>query len=52
MFRSLAKIIQLLTSQIKEVPTRLEKEKMKEYAQLDERYEVFEKYISSIFFFF
>lgn len=40
MFSLLAKIIQLLTNQIKEVPTRLEKEKMKEFAQLDERYEV------------
>ncbi|XP_059147627.1 WASH complex subunit 5-like isoform X2 [Physella acuta] len=40
MFSLLAKIIQLLTTSIKEVPTRLEKDKMKEYAQLDERYEV------------
>ena len=40
MFSLLAKIIQLLTNQIREVPTRLEKEKMKEFAQLEERYEV------------
>ncbi|XP_053393928.1 WASH complex subunit 5-like isoform X2 [Mercenaria mercenaria] len=40
MFSKLAKIIQLMTSQIREVPTRLEKDKMKEYAQLDERYQV------------
>ena len=40
MFSLLAKIIQLQTTQIKEVPTRLEKDKMREYAQLDERYEV------------
>ena len=40
MFSLLANIIRLLTNQIKEVPTRLEKEKMKEYAQLDERYQV------------
>ena len=40
MFTLLAQIIELQTNQIREVPTRLEKEKMKEYAQLDERYEV------------
>ncbi|XP_041358411.1 WASH complex subunit 5-like [Gigantopelta aegis] len=40
MFSLLANIIRLLTNQIREVPTRLEKEKMKEYAQLDERYQV------------
>ncbi|KAI0224187.1 hypothetical protein LSAT2_024791 [Lamellibrachia satsuma] len=40
MFSLLAKIIQLQTTQIKEVPTRLEKDKMREYAQLEERYEV------------
>lgn len=40
MFSQLAKIITLMTSQIKEVPTRLEKDKMKEFAQLDERYQV------------
>lgn len=40
MFSLLAKIITLLTGSIREVPTRLEKEKMKEYAQLEERYEV------------
>lgn len=40
MFSQLAKIIQLQTTQIKEVPTRLEKDKMKDYAQLEERYQV------------
>lgn len=40
MFGLLAKIIALQTNSIKEVPTRLEKDKMKEFAQLDERYEV------------
>ncbi|CAG5129653.1 unnamed protein product, partial [Candidula unifasciata] len=40
MFSLLANIIRLLTNSIREVPTRLEKDKMKEYAQLDERYEV------------
>ncbi|KAK2181203.1 hypothetical protein NP493_407g06015 [Ridgeia piscesae] len=40
MFSLLAKIIQLQTTQIKEVPTRLEKDKMREYAQLEERYQV------------
>lgn len=40
MFSQLANIIQLMTSQIKEVPTRLEKDKMKEYAQLEERHQV------------
>ena len=40
MFGLLAKIIRLQTAQIKEVPTRLDKDKMREYAQLEERYEV------------
>ncbi|CAH1773129.1 unnamed protein product [Owenia fusiformis] len=40
MFGLLGRIIQLMTGSIKEVPTRLEKDKMREYAQLDERYEV------------
>ncbi|KAK0052092.1 WASH complex subunit strumpellin [Biomphalaria pfeifferi] len=40
MFSLLANIIKLMTHSIKEVPTRLEKDKMKEYAQLDERYQV------------
>ncbi|RUS78371.1 hypothetical protein EGW08_013864 [Elysia chlorotica] len=40
MFGLLARIVQLLTHNIKEVPTRLEKDRMKEFAQLDERYEV------------
>ncbi|KAK3601512.1 hypothetical protein CHS0354_027658 [Potamilus streckersoni] len=40
MFGLLDKIITLQTTQIKEVPTRLEKDKMKEFAQLEERYQV------------
>ncbi|XP_050401033.2 WASH complex subunit 5 isoform X1 [Patella vulgata] len=40
MFSLLASIIRSLTNRIQEVPTRLEKEKMKEYAQLEDRYEV------------
>lgn len=40
MFGLLDRIIRLLTNKIKEVPTRLEKDRLKEYAQLDERYEV------------
>ncbi|XP_051878865.1 WASH complex subunit 5 [Pristis pectinata] len=40
MFRSLAKIIKLQTHNIMEVPTRLDKDKLKDYAQLDARYEV------------
>ena len=38
MFSQLAKIIQLQTTQIKEVPTRLEKDKMKDFAQLLHRF--------------
>ena len=34
MFSQLAKIIQLQTTQIKEISTRLEKDKMKDFAQL------------------
>ena len=40
MFQLLHQIIHILTHRMKEVPTRLEKDKMKEFAQLDERYEV------------
>ncbi|XP_078253866.1 WASH complex subunit 5 [Rhinoraja longicauda] len=40
MFRSLAKIIKLQTHNVMEVPTRLDKDKLKDYAQLDARYEV------------
>ncbi|KAG1662783.1 WASH complex subunit 5 [Nymphon striatum] len=40
MFSLLDKIIRLQTNKVKEVPTRLDKDKLKEYAQLDERYEV------------
>lgn len=37
MFSILAEIIQMQTSVIKEIPTRLEKDKLKEYAQYEER---------------
>ncbi|XP_034105437.1 WASH complex subunit homolog 5 [Drosophila albomicans] len=40
MFSILARIIQLLTNVIKEFPTRLEKEKLREYAQFEERSKV------------
>ena len=40
MFSLLADIIRLQTSAIREVPTRLDKDKMREYAQMDERYKV------------
>lgn len=40
MFSLLDDIIKLQTSSIKEVPTRLDKDKMREFAQMDERYKV------------
>ncbi|PIK50593.1 putative WASH complex subunit strumpellin-like [Apostichopus japonicus] len=40
MFSLLFQIIQLQTHSIKEVPTRLEKDKLRDFAQLDQRYEV------------
>ena len=40
MFLKLDKIVRLQTERIKEVPTRLDKDKLKEFAQLNERYEV------------
>lgn len=40
MFEILMKIIDKQTNVVKEVPTRLEKDKLKEYSQLDERFEV------------
>uniref|UniRef100_A0A672SY23 WASH complex subunit 5 n=1 Tax=Sinocyclocheilus grahami TaxID=75366 RepID=A0A672SY23_SINGR len=40
MFTSLAKIIKLQIHDIMEVPTRLDKDKLKDYAQLSARYEV------------
>ena len=40
MFTVLHEIIKILTHKMREVPTRLEKEKMKEFSQLDERYTV------------
>lgn len=40
MFTSLAKIIKLQIHDIIEVPTRLDKDKLKDYAQLGARYEV------------
>lgn len=40
MFEILAKIIKIQTESIRELPTRLDKDKLREYAQLDERYMV------------
>lgn len=40
MFGLMAKIVHLQTHVIKELPTRLEKERLKDYAQLDDRREV------------
>ncbi|XP_065308366.1 WASH complex subunit 5 [Dermacentor albipictus] len=40
MFGVLARIVELQTTAIKEVPTRLMKDQLKAYAQLDQRYEV------------
>jgi len=40
MFTILTRIIDIQTQKIKELPTRLEKDQMKTYAQLDARYEV------------
>lgn len=40
MFEILEKIIKIQTESIREVPTRLDKDKLREYAQLDERYAV------------
>lgn len=40
MFQIMANIAQLQTYEIKEVPTRLDKDQLKEYAQLDHRFEV------------
>ncbi|XP_061388167.1 WASH complex subunit homolog 5 [Musca vetustissima] len=40
MFNLMARIIQLQTDVLKELPTRLEKDKLKEYAQFEDRYTV------------
>lgn len=40
MFNLLARIIQIQTDKLKEVPTLLEKERLKEFSQLDLRYEI------------
>ena len=40
MFNLLAEIITIQTSKLKEVPTLLDKEKLKDFAQLDSRYEI------------
>uniref|UniRef100_H2YIV2 WASH complex subunit 5 n=1 Tax=Ciona savignyi TaxID=51511 RepID=H2YIV2_CIOSA len=40
MFGLLARIVKIQTGQILELPTRLEKDRMRDYAQLDARYEV------------
>ena len=40
MFKALEEIIRLQTHKLQEVPTRLEKDKLRDFAQLDLRYEV------------
>ncbi|RNA30035.1 WASH complex subunit strumpellin [Brachionus plicatilis] len=40
MFNLLAKIISIQTNKLKEVPTLLDKDKLKDYSQLDYRYEI------------
>jgi WASH complex subunit strumpellin len=40
MFNLLARIISIQTDKLKEVPTLLEKERIKEFSQLDQRYEI------------
>ena len=40
MFNLLAEIISIQTNKLREVPTLLDKEKLKEYSQLDQRYEI------------
>ncbi|KAF7278026.1 hypothetical protein GWI33_008946 [Rhynchophorus ferrugineus] len=50
MFEKLARIIQMQTTVLKEVPARVEKDKLKDYAQLDERFEFAElTHLVSIF---
>ncbi|CAG9860794.1 unnamed protein product [Phyllotreta striolata] len=39
MFRKLARIIEMQTTVLKELPTRVDKDKIKEYTQLEERFE-------------
>lgn len=39
MFEKMARIIEIQTSVLKELPTRLDKDKLKDYAQLNERFE-------------
>lgn len=39
MFHKMERIIEMQTSVLKELPTRLDKDKLKEYAQLNERFE-------------
>ncbi len=40
MFTSLKEIIDLQTTRITELPTKVDKDKLKDYAQLDERFQV------------
>lgn len=39
MFEKMARVIEMQTSVLKELPTRLDKDKLKDYAQLNERFE-------------
>lgn len=47
MFSLLAQIIKIQTEQIAELPTRLEKDKMRDFAQLEARYEVGRSHINA-----
>jgi WASH complex subunit strumpellin len=40
MFAMLATIVNIQTNSLRELPLRAEKDKLREYAQLDERYQV------------
>jgi len=40
MFTMLASIVQIQTNTLRELPLRTEKDKLREYAQLDERYQI------------
>ena len=48
LFKVLDQIILLQTDKIKEVPTRLDKDKLRDYAQMGERFEVRSLYESQI----
>lgn len=51
-FSILHKIIELQTNSIQELPTRLDKDKVKEFAQLEDRMKVERKYYLTLYNFF